>query len=270
MSDIPGTTDPRIPGRIAICELCGHYVNNFQPEGAMKWCPYCRREALRDDCPHCHAPIPFPPRMMCLACGLSLTVVPMVDQGDGSPGEVTVVEPTAERRAHLESKGSHWHDVVKGDAEGPEMEKLNLNPPPGWTQEEWEKKLHKAFGGEIPPDVLEKLQAKFQPAPPQPDVLPDGTEAPKPEFFPDDVQREWTCPNAACKFAGQLHWVGPGQPPLATCVACNTQLQLLWSDWLCENPDCPRNQQNGVFSSPVLYPNCDLCGKPLARKPEGP
>lgn len=133
---------PEIPGTIAQCEWCGSLVYTYT-DTELNFCPNCHHGTLRDDCPHCHAPIAFPPQLNCLQCGESFTIIklqPVV----GGLGAVTIVEPDAKRRAELEIKGNHWHDVVRGNSEGPDLPPLKVSPPPGWTKEAFDRILRAA------------------------------------------------------------------------------------------------------------------------------
>lgn len=137
---------PGVPGRIYICEWCGHYYNNFVPYGEMNFCPKCNKKMLRKDCGKCGAPIPFPPQFKCFQCGEWLTLMPMVEVEEGHfvhSGDV-VKEPDAEHRKQLEVKGNNWMDVVKGKAEGPDPELPDVPPPTGWSPEEFARLMSQA------------------------------------------------------------------------------------------------------------------------------
>lgn len=138
---------PGVPGRVAVCELCGRYVNNFQRTGEMKWCPHCSKPSLRSNCPKCDVDIPVPPQLKCFNCGSWLTLMPMMQTADGTLVPKTIEEPDAKVRKQLESKGSHWHDVVKGRAEGPALkeQKVEGKPPKGWTPQDFEKYLNQTL-----------------------------------------------------------------------------------------------------------------------------
>jgi rRNA maturation protein Nop10 len=134
--------NPQIPGSIAQCEWCGLFVNSFTAV-PLHFCPSCHHGTLRDDCPHCHAPIAFPPQLNCLNCGKQFTVMKVVPM-PGGLGTVNIIEPDAQRRKELEVKGHHWHDVVRGDAEGPDLPKMDTVPPPGWNKEDFDRVLRHA------------------------------------------------------------------------------------------------------------------------------
>lgn len=135
--------DPNIPGRIAQCEWCGFFVNTFT-NVELHYCPNCHNGTLRDDCPHCGAPIAFPPQLNCLACGGQFTIEKM-EPVPGGIGTKNLIEPDAKRRAELEAKGNHWHDVVRGQADGPELPDIPVPPPAGWSKEDWQKKMRGAL-----------------------------------------------------------------------------------------------------------------------------
>lgn len=133
-----------------MCEWCGKYVNNFVPDGDMKFCPECNKPGLIKACAKCSAPIPFPPQLYCLSCGERLTIMPMVQQAGGYVPAV-VAEPEKDRREQLESKGNNWYEVLRGKAEGPD-EKAKVPPPIGWTANEFARLVKEAVGqvGEQP------------------------------------------------------------------------------------------------------------------------
>ena len=141
-----------VPGRVYICEWCGHYWNNWVPYGEMKWCPNCGKGMLRKDCAKCGTPIPFPPQWKCYSCGEWLTIMPMIEV---APGEFVhsgdrIAEPDVEHRKQLEAKGNNWYDVVRGKAEGPDPELPDVAPPRGWTAEEFARLMQQAHGAEPP------------------------------------------------------------------------------------------------------------------------
>lgn len=163
MTDFQDVGDrPEIPGYIAQCEWCGWFVNTFT-EVPLHYCPNCKHGTLRTDCPYCHAPIAFPPQLNCLGCGKQFTIQKL-HEVPGGLSPINIIEPDAERRKELEVKGNHWHDVVRGLAEGPELPKLGVAPPPGWTREDFERRLRRAKV-----DLGDDLTQ-----PPTPDVTPNG------------------------------------------------------------------------------------------------
>lgn len=183
---------PGIPGNIAQCEWCGTFVNTFT-EVPMHYCPNCHHGTLRDDCPHCHAPIAFPPQLNCLACGKQFTVMKL-QQVPGGMAAVNIIEPDAERRKELEAKGNHWHDVVRGNAEGPPLPALNVEPPPGWNKEDFDRTIRNAkvdAGDDLTVPPFEEDQK-----------LP-------PEGVPSDV------------------WDTAKQGPMQFCSKCWTEIYLL-------------------------------------------
>lgn len=140
--------NPNIPGNVAQCEWCGYFVNTFT-NVELNYCPQCGNGTLRQDCPHCHQPIAFPPRENCLACGKQFTILKL-QAVPGGRGSVNIIEPDAIRRKELEAKGNHWYDVVRGQAEGPELPPMNQQAPHGWSQEAFDRLLRgaKAAAGE--------------------------------------------------------------------------------------------------------------------------
>lgn len=144
LDDIP----QGVPGRVAVCELCGHYFNNFQVTGDMKWCPKCSKPSLRSNCPKCEADIPVPPQLKCYSCGSWLTIYPMVQLQDGTIIPADVQEPDAKVRKQLESKGNHWQDVIKGRAEGPTLavpEAQRAKAPGGWEPKDFNEFLSRTL-----------------------------------------------------------------------------------------------------------------------------
>ena len=80
----------------------------------------------------------------------------------GGIGSVHIIEPDAKRRAELESKGNHWHDVVRGEAEGPSLPSLPLATPPGWEREDFEK-LYRAAALDQGENLVEENTALAMP-----------------------------------------------------------------------------------------------------------
>lgn len=141
LEDIP----PGVPGRVAICEWCGKYVNNYNVGGTLQWCPYCSKGTLRNNCAHCGTPIPVPPQLKCLSCGGWLTIMPMIDTPNG-PMPKEIKEPDPERRKLLESAGNNWWDVIRGKADGPQLAlpRVEGQPPQGWSRRQFAELLGQA------------------------------------------------------------------------------------------------------------------------------
>src|SRR5258708_5079332 len=141
VDDIP----PGVPGRVAICEWCGAYTNNYNVGGVLQFCPRCGKGTLRNDCATCGVPIPVPPQLKCLSCGNWLTIMPMTDSASG-PVPKEIKEPDPERRKLLESAGNDWWDVVRGKAEGPEVKLTEVEgkPPEGWGRRQFAELLGQA------------------------------------------------------------------------------------------------------------------------------
>lgn len=148
MDALDNEIPPGVPGRVAVCELCGRYFNNFQLTGDMKWCPRCNKASLRSDCPKCGSDIPVPPQLKCFHCGSWLTIYPMVQLQDGSVVPADVQEPDATVRKQLESEGGHWQDVIKGKSKGPIApvpEAVKAKPPEGWEPKDFAELLSKTL-----------------------------------------------------------------------------------------------------------------------------
>ena len=145
----------------------------------MTFCPNCHNGTLREDCPHCGAPIPFPEQLNCLACGKPFAIVPLKRTAAGNFAHNTVPEPSPEKRKELEAKGADWHDVVTGKAPPPTQDavpNITVPPPAGWTAEEWSKALREATGGEV--DAYSALPPR------EPRIISDEPPAEGPRVVP--------------------------------------------------------------------------------------
>lgn len=206
---------PEIPGTIAQCEWCGYFVYTYTST-KLHYCPNCKNGTLRSDCPHCSAPIAYPPQPVCLACGKNFTILKM-QEVPGGMGSVTIIEPDAKRRAELEVKGNHWHDVVRGTAEGPDLPSLNAAPPPGWTREDFDKRLR---GAKV--DAGEDLT---QPAPPRAEVAPNGQVlVPSPETL-SLIEALLKMPTQFCEKCEITFVVQSPEDELGNCPRCGSILQ---------------------------------------------
>jgi hypothetical protein len=142
----------------------------------------------------------------------------------GGIGSVTIIEPDAKRRKELEVKGNHWHDVVRGMADGPDLPALNAAPPPGWTKEDFDKRLRTA--------KVDAGDDMTQPLPSRAEVTPDGRiigedQLPQPttEEIESFLKMLEICPRQVCGKCETTYILRDILDVMELCPVCQSPLE---------------------------------------------